>query len=106
MEKSATSFEYLTDEERAWLAYSKEAGLGVPAVALQRLNAERAKVARIAELATLPEVTEESTDCPECGASVNWRGDYAPDIGDQVACDECVSGRLYAIAAALKGDGG
>lgn len=54
---------------------------------------------RLEELLTLPELTEESTDCPECGASVEW--DTDPDIGDCVVCDTCKARRFDEIQTLL-----
>lgn len=82
------------------------AALGrTPAAAAERVAAMEAALREALTAMELPEVTEESTDCPGCGAIVEWRGDYAPDIGDCVACDECVHQRRDAgekiIRAAL-----
>lgn len=65
-----------------------------PAAAAERVAAMEAALREIAAIVELPEVTEESTDCPGCGSMVDWRGDYEPDIGDRIACDECKGARL------------
>lgn len=57
---------------------------------------------RLRELATLPEITEESTDCPECGAHTEWTTD--PGIGDCVACDSCLAGRFDQMSLILHGE--
>jgi len=59
------------------------------------------RLERLRKLATLPELTEESTDCPECGASVEWGND--PDIGDCIACDSCRALRFDEIVGVLFG---
>lgn len=54
----------------------------------------REALSEVAAAMELPEVVEESTDCPGCGVSVDWRDDYEPDLGDRVACDTCVRSRF------------
>ncbi len=69
---------------------------------VRQREALRATLAAIATASELPEVTEESTDCPSCGEFVEWRNDYEPDIGDCVACDECVAERLSNVRRILR----